>query len=145
MHKAEHHAGRLVEVKLASPLEPEEVQQFVRELMAIIGRIPSKYVGVVDLLDAHVFTPAVTDSLIQLLSTSSPRVERTALLIGDSATFALQVERVIRSANNENRRVFRRPEELEAWLAEVLSVEERVRLRQFMHSTANGKSPLAHR
>lgn len=145
MHKAEHHTGRLVEVRLASPLEPAEVKQFVGELMAIIGRIPSKYVGVVDLLDAHVFTPDVTESLIQLLSTSSPRVERTALLIGDSATFALQVERVIRSANNENRRVFRRAEELEAWLAEVLSVEERVRLRQFMHAAVNGKSPLAHR
>ena len=135
MHKAEHHTGRLVEVRLASPLEPAEVQEFVRELMTIIGRIPSKYVGVVDLLDAHVFPPAVTDGLIQLLSASSPRVERTALLIGESATFALQVERVIRAANNENRRVFRRAEELEAWLSEVLTVQERIRLKQFILAT----------
>ena len=145
MHTAEHHAGRLVEVKLASPLEPEEVQQFVRELMGIIGRIPTKYVGVVDLLDAHVFSGPVTETLIQLLSTASPRVERTALLIGESATFALQVERVIRSANSENRRVFRRAEELEAWLGEVLTVEERVRLRQFVHGVTTGKSAAAHR
>jgi hypothetical protein len=136
MHKVEHKAGRLVEVKLASPLTPEEVQEFVKELTAIIGRIPGgKYIGVVDLLDAHVFPVAVANGLIQLLSTASPRVERTAMLIGESATFALQVERVIRSANSENRRAFRRGEELEAWLAEVMTAEERVRLRQFMMGT----------
>lgn len=133
MHKVEHKTGRLVEVKLASPLTPQEVQQFVQELTAIIGRIPGgKYIGVVDLLDAHVFPVAVADGLIQLLSAASPRVERTAMLIGESATFALQVERVIRSANSDHRRAFRRADELETWLGEVMTTEERVRLRQFM-------------
>lgn len=132
MHKAEHHVGRLVEVKLASPVSAEETQEFVRELMGIIGRIPGKYVGVVDLLEAHLFPPVVTDTLIQLLSAASPRVERTAMLIGTSATFALQVERVIRSANSDHRRVFRRPEDLETWLAESLTTTERVRLRIFL-------------
>lgn len=132
MHSAEHHVGRLVEVKLASPVSDTEVMEFVRELQAIIGRIPGKYVGVVDLLDAHVFPPAVTDLLINLLSAASPRVEKTAMLIGESATFALQVERVIRSANSDHRRVFRRPEELEAWLSESLTMPEKVRLRQFL-------------
>ena len=136
MHKVEHKSGRLVEVKLASPLTLEEVQQFVGELTAVIMRVPGgKYIGVVDLLDAHVFPPAVANALIELLSTASPRVERTAMLIGESATFALQVERVIRSANSENRRAFRRGEELEVWLGEVMTAEERVRLRQFMNGT----------
>ncbi len=136
MHKVEHKAGRLVEVKLASPLTPAEVQQFVGELTAIITKIPGgKYIGVVDLLDAHVFPVAVADGLIQLLSTASPRVERTAMLIGESATFALQVERVIRSANSDHRRAFRRAEELETWLGEIMTAEERVRLRQFVNGT----------
>lgn len=140
MHKVEHKTGRLVEVKLASPLTPEEVQQFVGELTAIIAKIPGgKYIGVVDLLDAHVFPVAVADGLIKLLSTASPHVERTAMLIGESATFALQVERVIRSANSDNRRAFRRGEELEAWLGQVMTGDERVRLRQFMMGTLTMK------
>lgn len=139
MHKVEHHAGRLVEVKLASPLSLSEVGQFVGELQGVIGRIPGgKYVGVVDLLDANVFPPEVAEGLIQLLSAASPRVERTAMLIGESATFALQVERVIRSANNENRRAFRNPAEMEAWLGEILTTEERIRLRQWC---SNGLRP----
>lgn len=136
MHKAENRVGRLVEVKLASPLDIHEVQEFVKELTAIIGRINGKYVGVVDLLAANVFPAVVADSLMQLLSVASPRVERTALLIGESATFALQVERVIRTANNENRRVFRNPQELERWLGEVLDPDERRRLKQFIWNAA---------
>lgn len=135
MHKAENHVGRLVEVKLASPITPDEVQEFVRELVGIMGRIPGKYVGVVDLLDAHVFAPAVTETLIQLLSGAAARVERTAFLINESAIFALQVERIIRSSNNDNRRAFRQSDELVTWLAEVLTPEERVRLKTFMQAT----------
>ncbi len=135
MHKAENHVGRLVEVKLASPLTIEEVQAFARELMGIMGRIQGKYVGVVDLLEAHVFPPAVTESLIQLLSGAAARVERTAFLINESAIFALQVERIIRSSNNDNRRAFRQSDELVTWLAEALTTEERVRLKTFMQAT----------
>jgi hypothetical protein len=133
MYRVENHAGRLVEVKLASPLTIEEVQRFVQEHLAIMRKIPGKYIGVVDLLEAYVFPPAVAEALIQLLSGAASHVERTAILIGESATFALQVERAIRSSSNENRHAFRRPEELVTWLRQVLTIPERARLDVFMH------------
>jgi hypothetical protein len=133
MYKVEHHVGRLVEAKLASPLTMEEVQQFARSHMAIMAKINGKYVGVVDLLEAHVSPSNVAETLIQMLSGAATHVERSALLIGESATFALQVERVLRSGNNPNRRAFRRVEELVHWLSEVLTVPERVRLDRFVH------------
>jgi hypothetical protein len=133
MHKVENHVGRLIEVKLASPLNIDEVRQFIQEHMALMQKIPGKYVGVVDLLEAYVFPAAVADLLIQLLSGAASHVERTALLIGESATFALQVERAIRSSNNPNRRAFRTPEELTAWLAEILTPREQQRLENFMN------------
>jgi len=134
MHKVENHVGRLIEVKLASPLNIDEVRQFIQEHMAIMQKIPGKYVGVVDLLEAYVFPAGVADLLIQLLSGAASHVERTALLIGESATFALQVERAIRSSNNPNRRAFRVPEELTAWLGEILTPREHERLGQFMNN-----------
>jgi hypothetical protein len=133
MYRVEHHVGRLIEVKLASPLTIEEVQHFVQDHLAIMKKIPGKYIGVVDLLEAYVFPPAVADAMIQLLSGAASHVERTAILIGESATFALQVERAIRSSNSENRRVFRLESELVAWLREVLTLHERARLDLFMH------------
>lgn len=132
MHKAQNVVGRLVEVRFASPLTLDEVRQFVGEHHAIIKKLTRKYVGVVDLLQADVFPVPVAETLIQLLSGVAPQVERTALLIRDSAVFALQVERVIRNSNHPDRRVFREPEALQAWLGEVLDIQEQARLGQFL-------------
>jgi hypothetical protein len=132
MHKAQNVVGRLVEVRIASPLSLEEVKQFTGEHHAIIKRLARKYVGIVDLLQADVFPVPVAETLIQLLSALAPQVERTAFLIRDSALFALQVERVIRNSNNPNRRVFREPEALKEWLGEILDPQEQGRLAQFV-------------
>jgi len=132
MHKAQNMVGRLVEVRFASPLTLDEVKQFIAEHHAIIKKLARKYVGVVDLLQADVFPVPVAETLIQLLSTMAPQVERTAFLIRESALFALQVERVIRSSNNPNRRAFREPEALQEWLAEILDPHEQGRLAQFV-------------
>ena len=132
MHKAQNVVGRLVEARFASPLTLDEVKQFVAEHRAIINRLARKYVGVVDLLQADVFPVPVAEGLIQLLSGVAPQLERTAFLIRDSAVFAMQVERVIRTSNHPDRRVFRDPEALKAYLGEVLDVQEQIRLAQFV-------------
>lgn len=140
VYTVENRIGRLIEVKLASPLTPEDVQEFVQKHVALMKHIPGKYVGVVNLLEAHVFPPAVAQALSQLLSGASSHVERSAMLIGDSAVFSLQVERVIRDANNPNRRAFRNGGELVAWLGEVLTPGERRELERFV-----SEAMVAHR
>lgn len=131
MHKIQHITGRLVEVRIATPLTLEEVKQLGEEHKAAISRIQDRYVGVVDLHKADVFPAEVTDALVQLLSRMSGRVERTAFLVG-SAVFALQAERILRNAANPNRRTFRDPEALKEWLGEVLTAGERFRLNRFL-------------
>ncbi len=133
MYRVENHAGRLIEVKLASPLVIEEVEQFTQQYIAVMRKIPVRYVGVVNLLEAYVFPKAVADGLMKLLSGAAAHVERSALLIGESAVFGLQVERLIREANNPNRRAFRNGHELLAWLSEVLTAAEKKELERFIH------------
>jgi len=132
MHKSQNIAGRLVEVRVKPPLTLDEIKQFVAEHRATVSRIPDRYVGVVDLHRANVFPPEVADALIQLLSQMADRVERTAFLIGESAVFALQIERVIRNAANPNRKSFREPGPLKEWLGEILNASERSRLDGFL-------------
>ncbi|HKH49954.1 MAG TPA: hypothetical protein VKM72_35315 [Thermoanaerobaculia bacterium] len=132
MHTVQNVTGRLVEVRVATPLTLEEVQQFVGEHQAAIGRIPGRYVGVVDLLHADVFPADAAQRLIQLLSVMAERVERSAFLIGESALFSLQIERVIRNAASSNRKAFRDPAELSRWLGEILTPAEQSRLDQFL-------------
>ena len=132
MHSVANHAGRLIEVRIASPLTMQEVQRLVGELRSAMHNLSGQSVGVVDLLGAHVFTPDVAEALIQLLSGNAPHVIRTALLIGESAIFALQVERGIRSSDPDKRRAFRSPGELTAWLGEVLTPGEKAALERFL-------------
>jgi hypothetical protein len=132
VHSVANHAGRLIEVRIASPLTIQEAQQLGGELLAAMQNLSRQYVGVVDLLGAHVFPPEVAETLIKLLSGNAPHVIRTALLIGDSAVFALQVERGIRTSAPEKRRAYRSPAELKAWLGEVLTAEEKAALERFL-------------
>ena len=141
MYSVENRTGRLIEVKLASPLNLTDVHQFVEKHVAIMQHIPGRYVGVVNLLEAYVFPPEVANALSHLLSDAASHVERTALLIGESAVFGLQVERVIRDANNPNRRAFRNGRELIAWLGEVLTVAEKRELERFVSDSAVGRKP----
>jgi hypothetical protein len=135
VYHVENSAGRLIEVKLASPLTVEEVQQFAQKHIAIMQKIPGKYIGVVNLLEAYVFPAAVAEVLAKLLSGAASHVERSALLIGESAVFGLQVERVIRDANNPNRRAFRHGNELVAWLSEVTTPAEQKELEKFIRES----------
>lgn len=132
MHKVQNVVGRLVEVRVATPLTLDETRQMVEELRAVIKRLARNYVGVVDLLQADVFPVPVAETLIQLLSGVAPQVERTGFLIGGSALFALQIERVIRNSNHPDRRAFRDSEALKEWLGEVLDLAEQARLVQFV-------------
>ncbi len=133
MYHIDHPSGRLIEVKIASPLGLEEVREFTQKYIAVASKIPVKYVGVVNLLEAYVFPPAVAEALTKLLSGAASHVERSAMLIGESAIFGLQVERLIREANHPNRRAFRNGNELVAWLSEVLTPAEKKELERFIH------------
>lgn len=144
MHKIQNIAGRLVEVRVTPPLTLDEIKQFVAEHKATVSRIPDRYVGVVDLHQANVFPAEVADALIQLLSQMADRVERTAFLIGEGAVFALQIERVLRSAASPHRKSFREPGPLKEWLGEVLNAGERLRLDSFLTdvlASENGGRP----
>lgn len=138
MHRIQNITGRLVEVRVKPPLTLDEVHRFVEEHKATVSRIPDRYVGVVDLHRADVFPAEIAAALIQLLSRMADQVERTAFLIGESAVFALQIERVIRNAASPNRKSFREAGPLKEWLGEVLTENERHRLDAFVVDVLNG-------
>jgi len=136
MHTVKNVVGRLVEVRVASPLSLAEVGTFRQELQATIRKIRDRYVGAVDLRHADVFPVEVAEGLIALLSGTASLVERTGFLIGESAVFSLQIERIIRNSANPNRKAFRQPEQLKTFLGEVLTPAERFRLHGLLDEPA---------
>jgi hypothetical protein len=139
-YTAECRVGRLVEARLNGLRSIDAVTQFweaLRQAFAVAG---PHAVICADWRGAHVMAPEVAAEMISLLSKGNAHLERSAVLLAPGhATFSLQVERVMRVANNPSRRTFRDPFEMERFLAEVLGPGERAvreRMRAFLHDVA---------
>lgn len=124
--------GRLIEGRITSPVVLSEVAAFGRRLKELLGSIAGPVVICTDLRGANLFPPDVADGFVTLMKTDNPRLERSAFLVGESAIFGLQVERLIRDARNTARRTFRDTALLVNWLGEVVDPKERARLDAFI-------------
>lgn len=136
MYSVENGCGRLLEIRVASPLTLEEAVVFARRLVETNAAVNEPTVNVVDLRQANVFPPEVVERLIAAMAAVRDRVARSAFLIGPSAIFAMQVERAIQQAGGGDRRAFRDVTELQRWVAEVLTAGERERMARFLAETA---------
>ncbi len=143
-HHARYHAdtpvysvgrsvGKLVEIRIWSPVSVEETIPWAIEHDAVITSIDGPYVCLVDLVDAKVFPQVVVDAYVATMK-NEPRLLRTGTLLNESPTFGMQIERMIREANHRERRTFRAPVELYRWLSEVLDDAERARLRALLET-----------
>jgi hypothetical protein len=128
-----HKVGRLVEVRIFTPVTVEEIVSMAQQIgLAASVCTPRHIVGITDLRGANLFPVDLADQVAGLLKKGSPRTERSGFLVGESAIFGLQLERVVREGGNPSRKTFRGRKELEAWLGEVLTVTERQRVKQFL-------------
>lgn len=132
MFTIENHVGRLVEVRIASPVEEHEMPGIAKQTHDVIESMEGAFVAVMDLREAHVFPQTVSDAFVHILSDNNPKLERSAFIIGDSAIFGMQIERAIRQAGKPTRKAFRTARELEAWLDEMLRPSEQARLSKFL-------------
>jgi hypothetical protein len=83
-----------------------------------------------------VLTPAVSDTLLDTYNVANAKLERAALLVPHrTPLLRAQVEKLIRSAQNANRRLCSDEADVRAWLASRLDAEERTRLEQFLASS----------
>jgi hypothetical protein len=124
--------GRLVELWLEAPVTRQDADGVGAQLRAILSARSDKLVVATELVLTKTLPPEVSEAFIGLMRADNPRVERSGFLIADdAATFALQLERMIKEAASSSRRVFRNPAEWQAWVAELLTPDEARRLRAF--------------
>jgi hypothetical protein len=126
-------AGRLITFRVRSPVEDKNSENAAAELRRAVQGVNGQVVVCSDLTEAKTFSPETTERFIQLMKSDNPRLERSALLVSaESATFILQLERMLREANNPIRRTFRERQELIDWLRPSLTPTERTALAAFL-------------
>ena len=123
--------GKLVEVRVQSPISAAEIMEMSRQIFEIVKRCSTIRV-VTDLRSATVFPTDLAERIVSFLRQDSPAIERGAFILGDSAVFALQIERILRDSKNDKRRFFRDRRQLSAWLGELLTPLEGDRLTSFL-------------
>jgi len=123
--------GRLFEIRIWSPVSTLEAARWGEEHNALVDSMVGPYVCFVDLVDATIFPADVVAAYVGVMKTE-PRLLRTGTLLNPNPVFGMQIQRMIREANNPARRAFRDAEELFVYLSEVLGLEERMRLRQLL-------------
>jgi hypothetical protein len=140
MYTIENRVGRLIELRVESPVTEEELLQFRDRTAKATKSIKGLLAVCTDLVGATVFTQPVATRWIEIIRQESPIVERTAVLVGEGAVFSMQVERIIRQAGYKNRRAFLAPATLMSWLGEILTMRERARAEQFLREGAESRA-----
>ena len=121
--------GRLCVARFAPPFDVAQVDKLAQEIRAILVRLTRPAIFCNDIRRTHVFPPDVSDRITAMLRSDNPRVERSAVVIGNSSVVGLQLERMFREAGNPGRRVFRTVDGITTWLDEALTPLERERMR----------------
>jgi hypothetical protein len=132
MQRAQRRVGRLVEIRMEPPMTFAETVIFVEELRRIVKAMADRFVGVADYSRVTIFPQEVIATYVDCMRSLNPKLERTAVLIANSATLSLQMTRLLRDGSNPKRRAFTSPTELCAWLSEVLTPAEQARLKEFL-------------
>ncbi|MGZ3428411.1 MAG: hypothetical protein ACXVDD_21350 [Polyangia bacterium] len=133
MFTAEIRVGRLLEVRMRSPLPLHEAQALVADIRRLVKGTRGPSLGVIDLRGVKLLDPDVVDFLGELMRRDNPWLARNAFILAEaSAVKTLQVERMLKEGGSSSRRGFRGRSDAEAWLGEVLDDAERTRLRAFL-------------
>jgi hypothetical protein len=135
-----NHVGRLIEVRVVPPLSMDEATRFMQEVVRLTSLQQGKIVACTDLrTGTRTIDPDSIDLMAGIMRSENPRLERNALIVSPaSATFVLQMERMVKTAAAPQRRIFKSRGEAEAWLGEVLNGAERGRLRAFLDESKSG-------
>jgi hypothetical protein len=126
-------AGRLITFRVRSPVEDGNAERAAVELRRAVQSVAGQVVVCTDLTDARTFAPATVERFVEVMKADNPRLERSAILLGtNSATFVLQIERIVREANSPVRHTFREARPLVEWLRPSLTPDEEAALVGFL-------------
>jgi hypothetical protein len=133
MHEARNPGGRLLTLRLESPLDEQEAGEVFSDIRRLLGAMSGQAISCTDLTNARTFSPPIAARFTELMRGDNPKIERSAFLLAENAaTFSLQLDRMIRESKNPHRRTFTGAQDLEAWLTPLLTPLERGLLRAFL-------------
>jgi hypothetical protein len=138
MYSIENRVGRLVEISIWSPVTAAEAGPWAELHDRVVASVGGPYFCLVDLARATVFPPDAVDAYLATMRNET-QLLRTGTLLGRSPTQHLQILRMIREANHPQRKAFRDPNLVHAFLGEIATAAERARLAEVLEPYGVGR------
>lgn len=133
VYEIQHDTGRLIATRLFALRSTQDLQEALAAVARVVAKIGGPVVVCTDWRAIDIFSPELADMMLAALHKSNTAILRSAILQAPTAAvFHLQVDRVLRAAQNPSRRSFRDPVTMLAWLAEVLDVAEQQHAAEFL-------------
>ncbi|MBL8682824.1 MAG: hypothetical protein JNK05_26905 [Myxococcales bacterium] len=140
----EMHVGRLLEARVYSLKTAQDVAEYGAAIAEHVARASSgtKLVLCADHRPVMVYPPSAADGLVAMFERNNAALERAGLVLDPAnATLLLQLERIVREAAYERRKVFRDSESVVTFLSDVLDPRETARAREFLAGFVAGRGP----
>jgi hypothetical protein len=132
----EMRVGRLMEIRVDAGYQSvRDVERMIGMMQSVIGVLSAgeRFTVAADWRKVGVMSPETAARAREMLMRVNPRVVRSAILtLPDRSLASLQVVRLVREAELENRRHFTSPGQQWRWLGETLTPAERTRLAEFL-------------
>ncbi len=125
----------MLEARVFSLKTAEDVMDYGAAIAAGVAKAPLTVMPVLcaDHRPVRVYATPAADGLTEMFKRNNARLERAALVIDPSnATLLMQLERIVREASYERRKVFRDAPSALAHLSVVLDEREKQRAREFL-------------
>jgi len=127
-----HRLGKLVTVRIASPVTYREATLLKPRMEAVIGRLTGPLYLAADLADARVYSPDVAEKIIGALQGPWATVRRQSVVINSGSALGGQVYGLFREMRDPERQAWVSAKDMGTYLAEVLGPAEAQALRDFM-------------
>lgn len=127
--------GRVIEARVFALWTREDADIYSQALAAEVSKAPATMQPILcaDHRPVRIYPQSAADRLTELFQNMNTRLERIAILVSPTnATLNLQLQRIVREAGYENRKVMHEPREALAHLHDSLNPQERDRLRDFL-------------
>jgi hypothetical protein len=124
--------GRLCEFRFGEDFTAADMPMVRSRMARLFSDNPGKLLFCTDIRRPKRFGPEEERQLAEFMRTDSARIGRSAFLVARGSSLALQVLRLVSDSEHKARRVFQDRRELEGWLSEGMTNEEKARLDQFL-------------
>ncbi len=125
----------LVIVRSIGPLSLDDAHGLAKKMSSVFLSGKRDFCACVDLRRCGVVSAPIADFFLEMLRRDNPLIKASAFLLSPSdITLGMQVQRMLREANNPHRQSFHDLETLALWLSASMSPEAQKTLRDYLKS-----------